>query len=324
MSTKRFRSRVTTLRCYGNKPGMYLNYELEAMLKVTGMNINLRTVRASEISVLDIAVDRLRKKIGKRVPQHRWSNSYVEAGWVEHRVYPEGRNLQPYLLAVSGRSVLVLSSGLACKELETPVTTIIGFEEVDPELPVMLGPSATLGLIEFCFEQRRGEINHVILNPLLLMSETTSPYPPHRLPELGVDMFSRLAGLPITLLTRPESWIRPYEALPVAGARSIKVVCNVPATSPRRALIVDSITPLANGNGNIECEIEYQVKSEECRSELGERPLRLLLNPWQVLSRVTGTASLLRPALSSDPIAGDRFGLAPLLSTNIPAGELME
>ena len=287
------------------------------------------------------AVEVLRASVLSVIPRRRRIDAVVESGRVTDQIIQLGRVLsiqeRTFLYAACGGVLLELTDGLISSEAADILSEVVATSLSGLDLPVALSPSGILSLIEHCAENDDVREEDKEFNSLFsILQKRWSPYPPHCVPKslqlegpLGENNCTvhedRL--LPIDawsyLLIRPDWWSQPFGALPVRLG-SVKVSCETITPPPLQVLLLDAVTPLANGTGRRECEAEFSILGKGRREAIGERPVTLLMDVRKVIGSVVSAIGSPRPGRSFNPITGNRFGMAPILLTAIHSGELME
>jgi hypothetical protein len=255
------------------------------------------------------------------IPRRRLDDAVVESGWVTDRIFHDSHEIaseeRRFLYAACGGALFELTDRPVYADNAGSAPEVVETCLADAHLPVVLSPSAVLAVIEHCEEngEEDGEFN-----PLLSISRKWwSPYPPHSIP----DSLHRNEWPGESLSIRPDWWSQPFGALP-SRFGSLQVLCNIATAPPPQALLLDSVIPLENGAGGVECEAEFSILREGRRGAISARAVTLLLDRRRLLNSVTSAISNPRAGRSFDPITGDRFGKAPMLLTVISSGELME
>jgi hypothetical protein len=265
----------------------------------------------------------------------------VEAGRVD-QVVERGpdvlmRRGRSYVLITWRGAVLALSARLAPKPPAAWADAGL-CDEILGDLPVVLGPSSLLALVEYCLGLVSGapDAGAQALNPLLSVVESAwCPYPPQSDP-VGDCAGRGTRDLVVagriraprrrtswgSLLIRPDLWSRPSatQALPDFGCRVVGVSAR--SRRPERAVVVHSLTALSAGPGVIDLEAGCALADRGAVRRITDAARRVRLDPWRALSRVRGSLGKPRPALSADPISGDRFGMAPAVLTDMTAHEV--
>jgi hypothetical protein len=240
-----------------------------------------------------------------------------------------------------GLGVRVAESG----PFDVPWTGTVAAGEIDPSLPVLLGPSAVLALVSFALEVTG---SHVELRsrteaPGLSVTDTAgSPYPPqhHPFAEDGAPSPDRLliddgiwrnreehAGDDVDplffLLTRPERALRPLAAATRFSRRNLSVRCGRTAPAPSPAILVDSWRVRVGPRGGaVPFHAELSVAGPDGERLAVTAPVPLVLDPWEVLARVRGACGPVAPGVDEDPIEGDGYGEAPTLATGLTLADL--
>jgi hypothetical protein len=273
----------------------------------------------------------------------------VEAGEVRSLLGRDGDEVplfsRAYRMASCRGVVLGGRAADAPGPFDVPWTGTVAAGGIDPSLPVLLGPSAVLALVSFALEVTG---SHVELRsraeaPCLTVVDTaSSPYPPqhHPFEEDGAPSPDRpliedglwrnreeRAGDDVDplffLLTRPERALRPLAAATRFSRRNLAVRCGRTAPAPSPAILVDSWRVRVGPRGGaVPFHAWLSVTGPEGERLAVTAPVPLLLDPWEVLTRIQGASGPVAPAIDEDPIEGDGYGEAPTLATGLTLAAL--
>jgi hypothetical protein len=228
----------------------------------------------------------------------------------------------------------------------SPWTGMLLHDELDTDLPVVLGPSAVLALVSYALEVAGGhvEAGGAARPPRLTIVDTAaSPYPPQHHPFAGdglpaldqpliadgrwQDRAAR-AGAAVDplffLLTRPERALRPLAASVHFNRRNLAVAGGRAVAEPTPAVRVESWrVRLGPRTGVVPFAAELSQTGRDGARLAVAAPVALELDPWQLLASVSGACGPPSPALDADPIDGDSYGTAPALATGVTLAELL-
>ena len=263
----------------------------------------------------------------------------VEVGEVRAQLHRGGEERQ----LVSGTYLLASCRGVVLDNLAVPWTGTLGAEDVDPALPLVLGPSAVLTLVSFALEVTGGHVDARSTEvPITVLDTATSPYPPQHHPFDGEGAASPERTLLLNgrwqdrdesagdavdplflLLTHPARALGPLAASAHFNRRNLEVRCGRSVPEPSPAVLVDSWRARVGPRGGV---VPFQAELSRTGPD-GERlaltsPVVLQLDPWEVLARVQGASGPAAPAVEEDPIEGDAYGLAPTLVTSLTLADL--
>lgn len=195
--------------------------------------------------------------------------------------------------------------------------------DVDPRLPVVLGPSAVLSLTAATLElsDQPGQARAAEkVGPAWMSARPAarSPYPPHGAPP-GLDEVPEQLRDEITYWAgHAERWMRPMRTTRSSRGR-YEVRAALPSVTPGPALWVESLVSLDTRG-------RYWHASLSVGQEGGRW---WLTQPWSVeiradelLEAAVGEVEPPRPALDRDPVDGESFGWAPALLLDRSAATL--
>jgi hypothetical protein len=278
---------------------------------------------------------RLHEALIRRLPPTLCADARSEAGLVSTRTWGDGRSLgrshSRYTLATSADVVLALTDGLSAA-LTTPWQGTCVPGDVDPDLPVALGPSAVLSLTAGVLElradpgQKTAEAEaEGITVPGWMSVESVhrSPYPPHDWPlELTEGRVEAAGQRPAAVAwwaTRSDHWMRPMRT-----TRASRGHYRVDATLPTvrgepPVLWIESLVSLDTLG---RCwQASLSIARGDGRWWLAQ-PLSIEFPAYELLQAAVGRLEPPRPALDRDPVDGECFGWAPALLTSGTAREL--
>ncbi|HEU4882764.1 MAG TPA: hypothetical protein VFT45_10975, partial [Longimicrobium sp.] len=262
------------------------------------------------------AAERTFRRLRDRLPPSRRETLEVEAGMVERR---DARSSvrRRYVLALAGGRLVHLAAGVR-GEAGTPWR---GEGEMDTDadaLPVVLGASAVLTLVEYLLEAAGGDVRRAggILPPLLRARRAArSPYPPRDVRGCGGEALAALAA-------RPELWGTPFGALPCDELGTLSVRARTAALHPPRAAVIDSLLPVTGDARSAEWEASLGLVRDGEMIAVAPATVRLRLDAARLLAGAAGGVGSPVPALRRDPFRGDRYGIAPPLLTRARLGAL--
>ncbi|HET9210880.1 MAG TPA: hypothetical protein VFR03_10810 [Thermoanaerobaculia bacterium] len=273
----------------------------------------------------------------------------VEVGEVCSRLRGDGGETplfsRAYRLASCRGVVSGLREGGESGAFAFPWTGTLDAGKIEPELPVILGPSAVLALVSYALEVTGGHISvesGAELPELTVRDTAGSPYPPQHHPFSGDGSPSPDRPLIVDgrwlnreedagdhvdplfyLLTRPDRALRPLAAATHFNRRNLEVACGRTAAAPREAVLVDSwrvrVGP-RSGAVPFHAELSY-VGPDGARLAVPQL-VALRVDPWRLLDGVEGASGPARPAVDEDPIEGDAYGEAPPLVTGATLADL--
>ncbi len=273
----------------------------------------------------------------------------VEAGAVSTVVERPGARTRhfhrAYLLVREGNTLLHLGRYVEPSPIRAAPAPG-GLEECR-DLPVVLGPSATLALVSLLLDEcdGRGPSAGWEAIPALMVFDTPrSPHPAQDLPPLVgggevvkyriVDRGRRAAppgpasgfnASMFVVCTRTECWLQPLGAVDDPGRRNLEVKCTTRAGPVGRCLVIESISPLSGPDlGVTPLECEYRLDDPDGSGPTGLVVVRLRSDPSRILSSVVGAVAAPRPALVIDAITGSHYGTASALLTQLCVGDLIE
>ncbi|MGK5728009.1 hypothetical protein [Streptomyces sp. URMC 124] len=246
----------------------------------------------------------------------------VETGRVTTDVRCEGRRVaastRTYLLVRDRDRVLHLKDGTSPPR-SLPWASAAAPGDIRPDDPVVLGPAALLALTAAAQEEdgTAGPPG----------SGCSSPYPPHDFALRGLVTATgrRHADLcrACELLAEPERWLVPHGTFGTAG-RPAAAPDHRPRTAfPRRALLLDSLTPCGrSADGRPDWLAAYCVVDggEQAR---GRGLLRARGAPGTLLRETGAACAPARPALARDPIGRESYAQVPCVTTELTAGRLI-
>jgi hypothetical protein len=259
-------------------------------------------------------------------------------GGVERRLLD-----QDYRLASCRGVILEPGEGDAFR---SPWTGSLEPEELDPALPLVLGPSAVLALVSYALEVTGSHVearSPAPLPGLTVVDTATSPYPPQHHPFASDGATSpdrplieegrwrdreEHAGEGIdplfVLLTRPDRALRPLAAATHFNRRNLAVRCARAAPMPPATILVEAWRVRVGPRGGaVPFHAELSRLGPDGERLVVSSVVGLRLDPWEVLARVEGTCGAPAPAIDADPIEGDSYGSAPPLVTGLLLADLV-
>jgi hypothetical protein len=241
--------------------------------------------------------------------------------------------------------VLGIRDGLSRGPFAVPWTGTVAAGEIDPSLPVLLGPSAALALISFALDVTGGHVSaweNAKIPGVTVTDTASSPYPPqhHPFAEDGTASLDRTllakgswsnreehAGDAVDplffLFTRPERALSPLAASTQLNRRNLAVRCDQALSLSLPAVLIESWCARTAARAGVvpsQAELAYVTPDGNRLAAAGSVPLQL--DPWEVLSRIQGAGAPATPAVEEDPIEGNSYGLAPLLVTGLSLDHL--
>lgn len=247
---------------------------------------------------------------------------------------PPASRCHAYSLATCADVVLTLVSHLS-PEPAIPWRGTCPASALDPELPVVFGPSAVLSLAAGALEMPEGaegaegtwdaggpagrEVNEkAIPDWMSVRSVSRSPYPPHDIP-LGLDDVPDGQRDAIAYwAAHTEHWMRPMRTTR-ASRGQYEVHAALPPAPAGPALWVEDLASLDTRG-------RYWQASLSAERDGGRW---WVTQPWPVeaparklLGAAVGQVEPSRPALDRDPVDGEAFGWAPALLTGYTVGML--
>lgn len=323
MSPITAKHRVHALRRIDRTPALRTQLELDIGVERGDVTLSSVTPEAMDPEILAAALDSARAAIAPTVPAEWRSELVMEAGLVEQSIVRGSaarpvRHL-PYVLASCRGTLLMLAERLS-PPWPSPRQRRAAIAPPDHDAPVVLGPSTVLAAVLELLDlsDAHGSAPEMPHPAISISTTAPSPYPPHRAPMLddGEPAFD-----PVFL--RPETWSRPFAALPRDAVHSVAARFTPAVRPPRRALILESLLPLSAGEGDIEWEAEYTMTDGRGTLLAGPAPLRVRAAACRLLAAATGAVGGPGPALASDVIWGECYGSAPWLQTTLRAGDIL-
>jgi hypothetical protein len=333
---------MTKVRRCGDGQVVQTDLKIEARVSDRIISAQLISSDTEAVADIEVAASRTYERMIESLPAVARRDLLVEAGCVEQAITHEAKQVHlqrsNYLLTTCHGVVLALADEHAVVA-DSPWSASVDADEISEHLRVILGPSAALALIHHCLEIRaeRGAAFQSLNPSISILEAKGSPYPPHVSPlnawgnlrsrqQAGdiEDINNLVFDKPLhhTLLFHPERWGRPFAALVIDDITSLAINFNCSVPAPRFGLVLDTLTPLAARPGEIDWEAEFSLLGFDAGAAAGSAPLRLRFDPENVIARVCGAIGNPVPALASDPIAGERYGLAPMLATDLQAKNL--
>jgi hypothetical protein len=275
---------------------------------------------------LDKAGQRLHDDLLHRLPPMLRTSARVEVGVIGTRTQVSGRLAgtrdRSYALVTCGDVVIALADQLSPLPV-IPWRGTCSAAELDPDLPVVFGPSAVLALAAGALEMPDdpGQMTTpgtAIPHWMSVCPVARSPYPPHDAPPAIEDVPDEQRGDIIYWSARTEHWMRPMRTTRASrGQYQVRVTLPLVMVGP--ALWVETLTSL-------------DTRGRYWQASLSAGPgrdRRWLTQPWPVevhanelLEAVVGQLEPMLPALDRDPVDGESFGWAPALLTGRTADQL--
>jgi hypothetical protein len=284
-----------------------------------------------------------------RLPEPLRGQLAVEAGEVRSRLRREAEETslfsRAYRLASCRGVVLGLREAGDSGPFESPWTGILEAGELDPGLPVVLGPSAVLALVSYALEVTGGHVaaeGGAELPGLAVRDTAASSYPPQHHPFAGdgspspdrpliadgrwlnreEDAGDHVDPL-FYLLTRPDRALRPLAAATHFNRRNLAIACGRTAAAPAAAVVVDSWrVRVGPRSGAVPFHAELSYAGPDGARLAVPQAVALGVDPWRLLAGVRGASGPPRPAVDEDPIEGDGYGEAPTLVTGATLADL--
>ncbi len=280
------------------------------------------------------------------LPEAARDHLEVEIGHVRSVLLQDGSERplldQDYRLASCRGVVLEVCEG---EGFRSPWMGSLDPAELDPALPLVLGPSAVLALLSYALELTGSHVEARSPAPmpgLTVIDTAASPYPPQHHPFASDGAASpdrplledgrwrdreEHAGEGIdplfVLLTRPDRALRPLAAATHFNRRNLAVRCARAAHLPPAAVLVDSWrVRVGPRSGAVPFHAELSRLGPGGERLAVTTTVGLSLDPWEVLARVEGACGPEAPAVDADPIEGDSYGSAPPLVTGLLLADL--
>lgn len=256
---------------------------------------------------LDTPAARLHETLLDRAPRMLRAVMRSETGVVRTEL-PDAVLEQRYALATCA-DVVVLLTGELTPEPVVPWRGTSSRDELDPRLPVVLGPSAVLslatGLVELTDSAR----------PEWLSVRTVprSPYPPHDVPAGAEDPEVNW------WIAHTEHWMRPLRTTRSSRGRYDVRAALPPVRAQLPAVRIESLVSLDTEGRTWHASLS--VERDGGRFWL-TRPVPVHASPAALLGRAHGQVEPPEAALDRDPVDGESFGWAPALVTDATVAEL--
>ncbi len=299
---------------------------------------------------LEQAAISMRTELAARLPAALRPHLTAEVGAVRSTVSRDDAESEMdsrhYAMA-SWRGVVLGIGEPDTASFSTPWSSTVEVEQIDPELPVVLAPSAVLTLVSFALEVSGSHTETEGLtrpSGLMVTDTASSPYPPQHylfggdgaiVPDRPLledgEWCNREESVgggvdPIFfLLTRPERALRPLAASSHFVRRNLAIRCSEEAALDSSSVLsVDSWkVRVGPRSGVVPFDAEVSLIDSQGARLAGTVPLRLDFDPWRVLQRIRGACGPELPAVDEDPIEGDAYGLAPSLAMDLTVSELL-
>lgn len=294
-----------------------------------------RTVAASFAAMSDALPEAARHRLEVEIGHVR---AVLRQGGVERPLFD-----QDYRLASCQGVILEVAEG---GSFRSPWTGSLDPAELDPGLPLVLGPSAVLALVSYALEVTGSHVEVRSPAPmpgLMVIDTAASPYPPQHHPftsdgaaaperpliEEGIwhdreEHTGEGVDPLFVLLTRPDRALRPLAAATHFNRRNLAVRCARAAAPPPAAVLVDSWrVRVGPRSGAVPFHAELSRLGLDGERLAVSSAVGLRLDPWEVLARVAGACGTPAPAIDADPIEGDSYGSAPPLVTELLLADLV-
>lgn len=262
---------------------------------------------------LDEAARAMWHRFAQRLPQARRRQFVAEAGMVI-----DGGSRRRYAVAHANGALL---QGLGALFAMPEYPDTVGWLDVPETVPLVIGPSAALALVDFTLDGLPGTAHRWPFPSELRLEDTgRSPYPPqHRddpppLP-IGPDMRTSAAQEDATflLLQRSERWQRPINALYNVRQRNLAIAWSGPTSEPATAAVIDTLTAESEPTLASSAWLATWYLRDPAGDRWGRERLALAMRGPDVLHAVTVAVGHSRPACICDPIEGEAYGIAPPL-----------
>jgi len=226
-----------------------------------------------------------------------------------------GTQCRSYALATCADVVITLADQLS----RVPVACWRGTcqaSDLDPELPVVLGPSTVLSLTAGALEMpddpdRAKGPEKAIPNWMAVHAGARSPYPPHDAP-LDIEDVPDGQRDDITYwAAHAEHWIRPMRTTRATRGQ-YEVRAALPPVLVGQALWVEALVSLDTRGRYWQASLSFQ--RDGGRWWLTQ-PWSVEVRPNELLGAAVGQVEPPQPALDPDTVDGESFGWAPALLT---------
>ena len=288
-----------------------------------GIHVDDRVSRIDACAIdpqgLALEVRMLWRSLASALPAHRRAELQCEAGIVR-----EGEHDVTYTLAHCNGAIL---GGNAEAPAWSGTASTVRWADRPPDATLVLGPSATLALVDFILDGIPGQLeaDHWPFAQELVIEDTSaSPYPPqHR--DMGVpirlgpeNLAPRQDDPTFMLLQRSERWQRPVSALYNISRRNLAIGWQGkgPLIPRRSALVLDTLTTeseptLAPSNWLATWYLDDPLAGRDW----GEERLEVRIETAAILRTVCPVGPS-RSGCICDPIEGEIFGVAPALAVS--------
>lgn len=338
---------VAQARASAASPPSSASIELTLELGERGFDVRFSTPRQRPAD-LERAVAEILGETAARLPEALRDRLTVEVGEVRSLLRRDGTEVplfaRSYRMASCRGLILGLCEAGDAVPFDPPWTGTAAVEELSPELPIVLGPSAVLALASYALEVTGSHLDarSAEIPGITVIDTAASPYPPQHHPfqeDGGASPDRPLiedgrwhnrdehAGAEVDplffLLTRPDRALRPLAAATHFNRRNLALRCSRMAAPPTPAVVVESWrVRVGPRSGVVPFHADLSLLGPDGGRMAVTTTIGLQLDPWEVLARVRGASGPATPAVDEDPIEGDGFGEAPPLVTNLTLAEL--
>ena len=216
---------------------------------------------------------------------------------------------------------------LDCADRQFPAPLLpetVSWSEVPENRTLVLGPSATLSLVDFILDGMPGVLDSRDwpFAPNLVIEDTTfSPYPPQvgrndgvirvEAANMGFDDGHDTAFM---LLQRGERWQRPVNALYNVRRRNLAIRCDDGHRGADEArVVIDTLTAEAEPTLARSRWLATWYLDQAMGLRWGRERLGLCVDTGRALRGPLVAIGLPQPACICDPIEGEIYGIAPSL-----------
>ena len=339
---------VVQARACATAPPSSTSIELTLEVGEGGLDVRFSAPRQRPAG-MERAAARILEETAARLPEPLRDRLAVEVGEVCSLLRRNGTEVplfaRGYGMASCRGILLGLSEDGAAAPFAFPWTGTAAVEELSPDLPVVLAPSAVLALVSYALEVTGSDLDTRGRSEspgLTLLDTAASPYPPqhHLFKEDGAPSPDRPlieegrwcnrgqhTGGDVDplffLLTRPDRALRPLAAATHFSRRNLAVRCSRTASTPAPAVIIESWrVRVGPRSGVVPFHADLSLLGPEGGRLAVATTVALELDPWEVLARLRGASGPAAPAVDEDPIEGDGYGEAPPLVTDLLLADL--
>ena len=340
---------VVQARAPAASPPSSASLELTVEMAERGLDVRF-AARRRRPAALERTAAGILAETAAGLPEALRDRLAVEVGEVRSHLAGEGAEVplfvRDYCMATCRGVVLGMRGAGAAGPFVSPWHGIAALEELRPELPVVLAPSAVLALVCFALEvtgSRVGAQDDAEISGLTVLDTAASPYPPQHHPFEADGKPSSDRPLieegrwhnrdehtggdvdPLFfLLTRPDRALRPLAAATHFNRRNLAVRCSRTARAPAPAILVESWrVRVGPRSGAVPFHADLSLLDGGGRRLAVAKVLGLQLDPWEILRRVQGACGPAASAVEEDPIEGDGYGEAPPLVTDLRLSDLL-